>query len=214
MDLKILKNYSVLNPFYVSRETCLDFETLIENILTKNKEINLISNKSAKNNDIRERHIIDSAQIIEFIDLNDNTTCDLGSGNGFPALVIAIIAKNMKKNIKIIMHEKSPNKCRFLKDVSNDLGLQTKIIQEDIFKLKNIKTGTVMSRAFKPLPIILELIYQNFSSYKNIILFMGENGNKLLNQALLKWDIEFVKKKSLTNRNSFLLNIKKLRKLN
>ena len=149
-----------------------------------------------------------------FIDLNDNTTCDLGSGNGFPALVIAIIAKNMKKNIKIIMHEKSPNKCRFLKDVSNDLGLQTKIIQEDIFKLKNIKTGTVMSRAFKPLPIILELIYQNFSSYKNIILFMGENGNELLNQALLKWDIEFVKKKSLTNRNSFLLNIKKLRKLN
>ena len=43
---------------------------------------------------------------------------------------------------------------------------------------------------------------------------MGENGNELLNQALLKWDIEFVKKKSLTNRNSFLLNIKKLRKLN
>ena len=73
MDLKILKNYSVLNPFYVSRETCLDFETLIKNILTKNKEINLISNKSAKNNDIRERHIIDLAQIIEFIDLNDNT---------------------------------------------------------------------------------------------------------------------------------------------
>ena len=43
---------------------------------------------------------------------------------------------------------------------------------------------------------------------------MGENGNDLLNQALLKWDIEFVKRKSLTNKNSFLLNIKKFKKLN
>ena len=112
------------------------------------------------------------------------------------------------------MYEKSPNKCRFLKDVSNKLGLKTKIIQEDIFRIKKIKTGTVMSRAFKPLPVILDLIYKNFLSYKNIILFMGENGNDLLNQALLKWDIEFVKRKSLTNKNSFLLNIKKFKKLN
>ena len=214
MDFKILKTYSVLNPFFVSRETCFDFEKLIEDIFRKNQEINLISKKSAKNKEFRERHIIDSAQIIDFIDLNNNTTCDLGSGNGLPALVIAIILKNLKKDLKIVMYEKSPNKCRFLKDVSNKLGLKTKIIQEDIFRIKKIKTGTVMSRAFKPLPVILDLIYKNFLSYKNIILFMGENGNDLLNQALLKWDIEFVKRKSLTNKNSFLLNIKKFKKLN
>ena len=66
-------------------------------IIEENSKINLISRKIRENNEIRHRHIIDSAQIIDFIDLNTNTTCDLGSGGGMPGIVIAIMFKKIKK---------------------------------------------------------------------------------------------------------------------
>ena len=69
-----------------------------------------------------------------------------------------------------------------------------------------------MSRAFKPMPVILELISQNFTKYKNIIFFMGNSGRKILNDVLQEWDLDYEEKKSLTNENSFILNIKKLKK--
>ena len=69
-----------------------------------------------------------------------------------------------------------------------------------------------MSRAFKPLPVILDLINNNFKSYKNIILFMGKSGHKILNETLKKWDMKFIKKKSLTSEDSFLLNIMEAKK--
>jgi len=99
-----------------------------------------------------------------------------------------------------------------LKEVSKKLNLNTEVIQKDIFKVKNIETGTIMSRAFKPMPIILELVNQNFKKYKNIILFMGNTGRKILNNTLKEWNIDFEEKKSLTNHNSFILNIKKIEK--
>ena len=94
---QILKKYSLLKKLNVSRETCLDFEEYISMIIEKNKEINIISKENAENDDIRNRHIIDSAQAIEFVDFNINTTCDLGSGGGFPGIVMAIMIKNEKK---------------------------------------------------------------------------------------------------------------------
>ena len=95
MEQEILNLYSRLNSLNVSRETYLDFELFISMIIDKNKEINIISQETAKNQVIRERHIIDSAQIIDFIDLNMNTTYDLGSGGGMPGIVLAIMIKNL-----------------------------------------------------------------------------------------------------------------------
>ena len=71
-----------------------------------------------------------------------------------------------------------------------------------------------MSRAFKPMPIVLDLVYGNFFKYKNIIFFMGENGKKIFEKSLIDWDLEYTEKKSLTNKDSFLLNIKKIKKRN
>ena len=156
MEDDSLKNYSKLDRLNVSRETCLDFEKFISMIASKNKKINIISKKSTENEDIRQRHIIDSAQIIDFVDLNENTTCDLGSGGGMPGIVIAIMAKNLKKKIKINLFEKSYHKSSFLKEVSKELNLQTEIIQEDVFKIRDMNSGTIMARAFKPMPIVLD----------------------------------------------------------
>ena len=212
MDNVILNSYSRIPNLDVSRETCNDLETLILMIQEKNREINIISKKMIEKELIRERHIVDSAQIIDFIDLNCNTTCDLGTGGGMPGLIIAIVMKNKKNNMKVNLYEKSFHKCSFLKEVSKKLNLNTEVIQKDIFTVKNIKTGTIMSRAFKPMPVILDLVNLNFSKFKNIILFMGSSGRKILNDTLKEWDLDFEEKKSLTNDDSFILNIKKIRK--
>ena len=212
MDSIISKNYSKITKFEVSRETCNELERLISMIQKKNKEINIISRKSSDQGVIRQRHIVDSAQIIDFVDLNINTTSDLGSGGGMPGLIIAILMKKLKKRMKIKLYEKSHHKCLFLKDVSEKLELNTEIIQKDIFKLRDIETGTIMSRAFKPMPIILDLVQKNFRKYKNIILFMGKSGRKILNETLKIWDLDYEEKKSLTNKDSFLLNIKNMEK--
>ena len=212
MDSIISKNYSQIRKYDVSRETCNDFESLIGLIQEKNREINIISKKTSEKEAIRQRHIIDSAQIIDFVDLNSNTTSDLGSGGGMPGLIIAIIMKKLKNSMKIKLYEKSYHKCVFLKDVSEKLELNTEVIQKDIFKVKNIETGTIMSRAFKPMPIILDLVQKNFQKYKNIILFMGKSGRKILNDTLKIWDLDYEEKKSLTSKDSFLLNIKNMEK--
>ncbi len=213
MDEEILKKYSLLNQYNVSRETLFDFEKYISMIRDKNREINIISKKTSNIKDIRERHIIDSAQIIDFVDLNCNTTSDLGAGGGMPGIVIAIIIKNLKKKMKFYLYEKSYHKSMFLKDVSRKLKLNIEVMHDDIFSRKKLQSGTIMARAFKPLPVVLDLIYKNFSSYQNLILFMGKSGKQVLNETLKDWDFEYKEKKSVTSKDSFLLNIKKIKKI-
>jgi len=209
---EILKKYPLLKDQNVPRETFLEFESFINMLQIRNEEINLISKETAKNNVIRERHIVDSAQIIEFVDLKSTIITDIGSGGGMPGIIISIMIKNLKKSIKMNLYEKSHHKSFFLRKVSRDLKLNTEVIQENIFETQNLVSGTIMARAFKPLPIVLELVYKNFSSYKNLILFMGKNGEKILEETLKDWDFDFEKKKSITSEDSFLLNIKNIKR--
>ena len=209
---EILKNYPLLKDKNVPRETFMEFESFIAMLQKGNEEINIISKETAKNDVIRERHVVDSAQIIDFVDLKSTVITDIGSGGGMPGIVISIIIKNLKKPIKMNLYEKSHHKSSFLRKVSRDLKLNTEVIQENIFETQNLESGTIMARAFKPLPIVLELVCKNFSSYKNLILFMGKNGEKILEETLKNWDFDFEKKKSITSVDSFLLNIKNIKK--
>jgi 16S rRNA (guanine527-N7)-methyltransferase len=214
MDQEILNFYSRIKHLNVSRETFLDFENYISMILEKNKKINVISQNTASKKVIIDRHIIDSAQIIDFVDFNCNTTTDIGSGGGMPGIIVAIMLKNMKNNMNVHLYEKSYHKSHFLKEVSEKLNLNTKIFQKNIFEIKNLETGTIMSRAFKPMPVVLDLVYENFSKYKNLIFFMGKSGKKIFKNSKKIWELEYIEKKSLTSKDSFLINIKKIKKKN
>ena len=209
---ELLKKYPLLKDQNVSRETFMDFESFLAMLQQINEEINIISKETAKNEIIRERHIVDSAQIIDFIDLNSSIITDIGSGGGMPGIIISIMIKNLKKTTKVNLYEKSHHKSSFLRKVSRDLKLNTEVMQENIFETQNLESGTIMARAFKPLPIVLELVYRNFNNYKNLILFMGKNGEKILEDTLKIWDFDFEKKKSITSEDSFLLNIKNIKK--
>ena len=90
--------------------------------------------------------------------------------------------------------------------------MDVNIYQENLYEKKNITSGTVIARAFKPLPIILELIEKNFLTFTNLIVFMGKNGKQIVEDSIKKWDFEYKNKRSITSKDSFLINIKNIKK--
>ena len=146
-------------------------------------------------------------QIIDFIDFNQKRITDLGSGSGFPAIILAILTKFKNSRSKIYLYEKSYKKCQFLKKTSEILKLNTEIIQKNIHDEKDNNEMIITSRAFKPLPIVLDIVDKNFKNYTNLILFMGKSGKKILKETLNKWNLSYQMKESITNKDSFILNI-------
>ena len=212
IDSNFIKN-SKLNIQNVSRETLDELNKYSLSIIRKNREINLISSSTEKS--IYTRHIVDSAQIIDFINKNDVKTCtDLGSGAGLPGIVMAILMKPKKPEFKVIFYEKSYHKSNFLKEISKKFKLNTEINQKNIFEQEDLETDIIISRAFKPLPIILEIASNNFKKFKYIILFLGKNGKEILKDATNKWKFDYEEKKSLTSDESLIVKISNLQKKN
>ena len=210
IDFNILE-YSKLEPLSVSRETFPDLEEFRFLLLKKNKEINLISQSSEEIS--RERHIIDSAQIIDFIDKNDKTLIDIGSGAGFPGLVLAITSKDRKIPLKIKLIEKSSKKTKFLKKLIDELQLDAEVINKNIFEYPKKLSGDVfVARAFKPLKIILPLIHNKAENWKKIFIFLGKTGKNELLQASKSWHIEYKQRVSVTSSDSIVIEINKLKK--
>ena len=203
-------NYSCLETLNVSRETFPELEQFRQAIIEKNKAINLISRDSESTS--KERHIIDSAQIIDLIDLNASICTDIGSGSGLPGIVLAIIMKHKKSDMKFRLYEKSFHKSNFLKEVTNKFNLNVEVYQKDIFNEKNLSSDIIVARAFKPLPVILNLIKNNFKYFKEVILFLGKSGQEIIEKASLEWEINYDTKKSLTNEDSLILKINSLKR--
>ena len=210
IDSNILKidNFKLSN---VSRETLKELEDYSKAIISKNKSINLISKSTEKS--INSRHINDSAQTIDFINKNDINICtDLGSGAGLPGIVLGILMKPKKPVFKLIFYEKSFHKSVFLKEMTKKFNLNSEIHQKNIFEQKNLCTDVIISRAFKPLPIIFQIAKNNFKNFKYIILFLGKSGKKILDDAFETWKFDYEEKKSLTNDESMIVKISNLRK--
>ena len=204
---------SELNIKNVSRETFNDLNEYVNLVVHKNKEINMISKSSEKS--INTRHLLDSAQIIDFVDKNDIKLCtDLGSGAGFPGIVLAILMKSKNPLFKVIFYEKSFHKSNFLRSVGRKLNLNSEINQKNIFEEKNLITDIIVSRAFKPLPIIFEIAVNNFKKFKYIIIFLGKSGKEILKDAKKKWNFDYLEKKSLTSDESIVIKISNLKKKN
>ena len=197
----------------VSRETLNELEDYSKAILKKNKNINLISKTTE--NSIKQRHIQDSAQTIEFINKNDINICtDIGSGAGLPGIVLGILMKPKKQAFKVIFYEKSYHKSIFLREMIKKFDLNSEIHQKNIFEERNLNTDVIISRAFKPLPIIFQIAQNNFKNFKYIILFLGKTGKKILDDALKSWTFDYEEKKSLTSQESMIVKISNLRKKN
>ena len=195
----------------VSRETIRSLIRYESLLIKSNKMMNLIGNSTI--NQIWIRHFLDSYQVIDFIDKNDNTLIDLGSGAGFPGLVLAIVSKERKISLKIKLIEKSPKKVKFLKEIIQELNLNVEVLNQNIFEKKNNLIGDVfVARAFKPLKIILQLIHNQVGNWKKFIIFLGKTGKSEILDASKVWDIEYKQRMSITSSDSVILEINKLKK--
>ncbi len=212
IDSNFLKIDKVLS-LNVSRETLVELELYKNSIISKNKSLNLISKSTEKI--INTRHIEDSAQSIDFINKNDIQICtDLGSGAGLPGIVLGILMKSKKPMFKLIFYEKSYHKSIFLKEMTKKFNLNSEVHRKNIFDERNLTTDVIISRAFKPLPIIFQIAKTNFKNFKYIILFLGKSGKKILDDALKFWKFDYEEKKSLTNSESMIVKISNLKKKN
>ena len=195
----------------VSRETILSLKKYEKTLIEANKKLNLIGNSTIKN--IWSRHFLDSSQVIDFIDKNDSTLTDIGSGAGFPGLVLAILARDRKNIIKIKLIEKSPKKVKFLRKIIDELNLNVEILNKNIFEYsKKLSTDILVTRAFKPLEIILKLIHNKIENWRKIFIFLGKTGKYELLQASKIWDIEYKQRVSVTSNDSTVIEINRIKK--
>tara|TARA_B100000029_G_scaffold496142_1_gene562060 strand:- start:427 stop:1062 length:636 start_codon:yes stop_codon:yes gene_type:complete len=195
----------------VSRETIISLKKYEEILIKANKNLNLIGKSTIK--DIWIRHFLDSVQVIDFIDENDKTLVDLGSGAGFPGLVIAMALNDRKIPLKIKLVEKSPKKANFLKNLITELNLKVEVMENNILKEPiKFSNDVFTARAFKPLEVIFELMHNKAQNWKKIFIFLGKTGKNELLQASKNWDIEYKQRVSVTSSDSFVIEINRLKK--
>ena len=195
----------------VSRETIISLKKYEDILIEENKTLNLVGKSTIK--EIWYRHFLDSVQVIDFIDKNDKSLIDIGSGAGFPGLILAIVAKDRKFPLKIKLIEKSSKKAKFLKKLIDEFQLDTEVINKNIFEYtKKISAEVFVARAFKPLKIFLPLIHNKVENWKKILVFLGKTGKNELLQASKSWDIEYKQRMSVTSSDSIVVQINKLKK--
>ena len=111
------------NQLNYSSKSISNIKMFINELLRVNKKHNFISKNTE--NVIWHRHVLDSAQLVKFIDFSKGSLSDLGSGAGFPGLILAFF--NESKDFHVKLYEKSPVKRAFLKDISNKLSIKVEI---------------------------------------------------------------------------------------
>ena len=176
-------------------------DNFVKNLLIYNKKRNLIA-KSTENQ-VWDRHILDSAQLIKFIDTKYCTgIADLGSGAGFPGIILALYYQNYNFHVKL--YEKSPIKSAFLLNISKLLGLKCKIICSDV-NLIRIESNHIVCRAFRKLPHILNISRENCVKKHKIIVMKGKNALDEINNTSQMRNYEYKLENSITDNDSKII---------
>ena len=168
-------------------------------VLKENKNHNLIS-KSTESV-IWERHILDSAQLVKFVNFESNSLADLGSGAGFPGLVLEIFNKN--KDFHVKLYEKSPVKRHFLKKVVEQLNLNAKVfgsIRDEI-----LDTDIIVCRAFKKLDKVIQVSREIAKKPHKLIILKGQNAQVELKKSFKTKKYPYKLENSMTDKNSKII---------
>jgi len=197
-----------IKKFNVSRETIEKLNKYNDFLLENNKLLNLIGKTTEKN--VFSRHFKDSAQIYDLIQ-DKSEIIDIGSGAGFPGVIIKILMENDKINGNVILIDKSPKKCKFLKELSDKLSLILKIENLRLEDYKFNKISTIVSRAFKKTIQTIDILFKNNENIRSIILIKGKTYQQELDEAKKKYTFELEKFRSITSDESYILKISNIK---
>lgn len=191
----------------VSRETFLALEKFAELLLKWNQKINLVS-KKIDSEELWQRHIFDSAQMISFIPENKTKIIDFGSGAGFPGLILAILG-----GYQVTLIESDQRKCAFMQEAAAKFNLQAHIITSRIEDVKPLDCDIITSRALAPLVKLLEYAEPFLEKDNFMLLLKGQNVVEEIREASIYWDFEYKILPSALNQDGCVLRISKVRRL-
>ena len=192
--IKILKKS--LNFSDHSIEKLQKFTNLV---LKENQNYNLIAKSTEKQ--IWHRHILDSAQLVKFIDFNLNSVADLGTGAGFPGLIIEIFNKNKAFHVKL--YEKSPVKRRFLIGVIKELGLNAEVLGD--VRDEVLDSEIIICRAFKKLDQIIQVSREIARKPHKLMILKGQNAQREINNSFKTKKYPYKLENSMTNKDSKII---------
>ena len=178
-------------------------EIFRKSLLEYNANYNLISKKTEEH--IWSRHILDSAQLINHFESDiSSTMADLGSGAGFPGLILAIFIKNPEFHVKL--YEKSPVKRDFLNKVKNQINLNVEIHNNVYDGI--ITADIIVCRAFKKLEHIIKISREIVRKPHQIIILKGKNAQSEINNVSLASNYSYKLENSITDADSKIILIK------
>ena len=193
------------NQLNFSSKSIEALNIFVDVLISANKKHNFISRSTEA--DIWHRHILDSAQLVKFVDFSKGSLSDLGSGAGFPGLVLSIFNNN--KNFHVKLFEKSPVKRAFLEEISNKLSLKVDI-KGNIYE-ETVDADYIVSRAFKKLEVLIQVSREIVKKPHKLIVLKGQNAQEDLKKAFKKEKYAYKLEDSITNKESkiIIVDIKK-----
>jgi 16S rRNA (guanine527-N7)-methyltransferase len=196
-DLEVIK--ILKKDLYFTEESIEKIRLFNNFLLEANKKHNFISKSSEK--DIWSRHVLDSAQLVKFIDFRQGSLSDLGTGAGFPGLVLAIFNTNRDFHVKL--YEKSPVKRSFLEKAIDRFSINAQV-NSNIYEV-GIDTSYIICRAFKKLDAIIQVSREIAQKPHKLIVLKGQNAQEEVNKALKKGNFTYKLEKSITDKDSKII---------
>ncbi len=194
----------VIEKMEINNLQKIKLEQYVDLLLKWNSKINLIGKSTV--DDIWNRHIVDCAQLIKFLNDKDKENCvcaDFGSGAGLPGIVLSILGI---KNMNLI--EKSPLKCKFLKEAALISDNKINIINKNIFDINDHKFDIIFSRALANLNDLLTMT-KSFLKENSICYFLkGKKVTEELSEAKKNFSFEYSLTDSMTSNEGKIITIK------
>jgi len=188
------------NNLYFSDESIKKLYIFEKFLIKFNNKYNLIAKSTEKI--IWERHFLDSAQILKHFDYsNTRSIADLGTGAGFPGLVLAIFNKNYKFHVKL--YEKSPVKRQFLNRLKAELGLKYEVL-DNIYN-HTIDADIITFRAFKKIEEIIKISREIIKKSHKMIILKGKQAKKEIKDLSLPNNYSYKFEDSMTDKDSKII---------
>lgn len=189
----------------VSRETLERLECFEALVQKWNPRINLVSRNSLK--DLWSRHVVDSIQVYR---LRPRSTrwVDLGSGGGFPGMIVAILAAEDNADADVTLIESDQRKCAFLRTAIRETGVSCAVIPKRIEAVAPQKATTLSARALTNLSGLLEFAERHLSTGGMALFPKGVSWQKEVAEAQRSWRFEYEPIASATEAGSVILKVK------